>query len=281
VIEASGGQPNDLLDQRHNLMDQAAQLIGANQVPDAYGNISLVLPGGTTLVSSSVAATLTVQGNASNKGHTDLVFTPADGSAPFVLKQAELGGQIGGLLSARDGALGTASTDLDNLAFSFAKTINGQNQAGYDLNGNRGGDVFTVGATSANAAATITLDSALAGDPSLLAAAGATASGPGDATNLQAMVATQSALLSNGLDVQKGMAKIVSDFGTAAADSQNAATFQKSMLQNLQDSRSSISGVSLDDEMVGLLQAQHAYQALAKVITTAGDMLETLIQLKS
>jgi flagellar hook-associated protein 1 FlgK len=95
------------------------------------------------------------------------------------------------------------------------------------------------------------------------------------------MVATQSALLSNGLDVQKGMAKIVSDFGTAAADSQNAATFQKSMLQNLQDSRSSVSGVSLDDEMVGLLQAQHAYQALAKVITTAGDMRETLIQLKS
>lgn len=281
VIEASGGQPNDLLDQRHNLMDQAAQLIGATQVPDAYGNISLVLPGGTTLVSSSVAATLTEQGNATNKGHTDLVFTPADGSAPFVLKQAELGGQIGGLLSARDGALGTASTDLDNLAFSFAKTINGQNQAGYDLNGNRGGDVFTVGATSANAAATITLDSALAGDPSLLAAAGATASGPGDATNLAAMVATQSAPLSNGLDVQKGMAKIVSDFGTAAADSQNAATFQKTMLQNLQDSRSSISGVSLDDEMVGLLQAQHAYQALAKVITTAGDMLDVLMQLKS
>ena len=281
VIEASGGQPNDLLDQRHNLMDQAAQLIGATQVPDAYGNISLVLPGGTTLVSSSVAATLTVQGNATNKGHTDLVFTPADGSAPFVLKQAELGGQIGGLLSARDGALGTASTDLDNLAFSFAKTINGQNQAGYDLNGNRGGNVFTLGATPANTANTITLDSALASDPSLLAAAGAAISGPGDATNLAAMVATQSAPLSNGLDVQKGLAKIVSDFGTAAADSQNAATFNKSMLQNLQDTRASVSGVSLDDEMVGLLQAQHAYEALAKVITTAADMLETLIQLKS
>jgi flagellar hook-associated protein 1 FlgK len=280
VIEASGGQPNDLLDQRHNLMDQAAQLIGATQVPDAYGNISLVLPGGTTLVSSSSAATLTVQGNATNKGHTDLVFTPADGSAPVVLKQSELGGQIGGLLSARDGALGTASTDLDNLAFSFATTINGQNQAGYDLNGNRGGNVFTVGATPANAAATITLDPALASNPSLLAAAGAAASGPGDATNLAAMVATQSAPLANGLDVQKGMAKIVSDFGTAAADSQNAASFSKSMLQNLQDTRSSVSGVSLDDEMVGLMQAQHAYQALAKVITTAGDMLDTLMQLK-
>jgi len=33
--------------------------------------------------------------------------------------------------------------------------------------------------------------------------------------------------------------------------------------------------------MVGLMQSQHAYEALAKVITTAESMLETLIQLKS
>jgi flagellar hook-associated protein FlgK len=70
---------------------------------------------------------------------------------------------------------------------------------------------------------------------------------------LQAMVDTQSLPLSNGLDVQKGMAKIVSDFGTASADAQNAAAFNKSMLQNLQDARNSVSGVSLDDEMVGLI----------------------------
>jgi flagellar hook-associated protein 1 FlgK len=280
VIESSGGEPNDLLDQRHNLMDQAAQLIGATQVPDAYGNISLVLPGGTTLVSASSAATLTVKGDPANKGHTNLVFTPADGSAPVVLKQSELGGQIGGLLSARDGALGTASTDLDTLAFDFARGINAQNRAGFGLDGSAGGDVFSSGSTSANAAATITLDPALASNPSLLAAASSATTVPGDATNLQAMVATQSAPLSNGLNVQKGMAKIVSDFGTATLDSKNAATFDKSMLQHLQDTRNSVSGVSLDDEMVGLMQAQHAYLALAKVITTAGGMLDTLMQLK-
>jgi len=279
VAEASGGQPNDLLDQRHNLMDQAAQLIGATQVPDASGNISLVLPGGTTLVSSSVAATLSVQSDPTNKGHTDVVFTPADGSAPVVLKQSELGGQIGGLLSARDGALGQASTDLDTLAFDFATMVNARNHAGFDLNGNQGGDVFTVGATLANAAATIALDPALASNPSLLAAAGSATSGPGDATNLQSMVATQSTPLANGLDVQKGMAKIVSDFGTEASDAQNASSFDTTMLQNLQDMRNSASGVSLDDEMVGLMQSQHAYEALAKVITTTQTLLDTLMQM--
>jgi len=280
VIEASGGQPNDLLDQRHNLMDQAAQLIGARQVPDAYGNMSLVLAGGTTLVSSSSAATLTLQGDSANKGHLDLVFTPSDGSATVVLKQSELGGQIGGLLSARDEALESASTALDTLAFDFATAINTQNRAGFALDGSAGGDVFSLGATSNGAAATIALDSAMASNPSLLAAASSPSTVPGDATNLQAMIATQSAPLSNGLDVQKGMAKIVSDFGTAAADSQNAAAFDKSMVKNLEDARASVSGVSLDEEMVGLMQSQHAYQALARVITTAAELLDTLMQLK-
>ena len=280
VIEASGGEPNDLLDQRHNLMDQAAQLIGASQVPDAYGNISLVLPGGTTLVSSSSAATLTLQGNDTNKGHSDLVFAPADGSAPVVLPQSELGGQIGGLLSARDGALGTASTRVDNLALTFARAVNAQSHAGFALDGSGGGDVFHVAATPYGAAATLTIDPALARNPSLLAAAGSAISGPGDATNLQAMVGTQSAPIFGGLDVQTEMAGIVSDFGTAAADSENAAAFDKSMLTNLEDTRASVSGVSLDEEMVGLMQAQHAYQALAKVITTTAELLDTLMQLK-
>jgi flagellar hook-associated protein 1 FlgK len=277
TAEASGGQPNDLLDQRHNLMDQAAQLIGATQVPDAYGNISLVLPGGTTLVSGTSAASLTLQSSATNKGHLDIVFTPSDGSAPVVIKQADLGGQIGGLISARDGVLGQASTDLDTLAFDFATKLNAQNRAGSDLNGNPGGDLFSIGATSTNAAANITIDPAMAANPALLAAAGPATSSPGDATNLAAMVSTQSALLSNQLSATQGLAKIVSDFGTATSDAQNAASFSGSALQSLQNARSSASGVSLDDEMVSLTQEEHAYEAMAKVINVAGSLLDTLI----
>jgi len=97
-------------------------------VPDAYGNISLVLPGGTTLVSASAAATLTIQGDNANKGHVDLVFTPADGSAPFVLKPVRSGWASWRPAGGARRSPGTASTDLDTLAFSFAKTINGQNQ---------------------------------------------------------------------------------------------------------------------------------------------------------
>jgi flagellar hook-associated protein 1 FlgK len=218
-----------------------------------------------------------MQSDPTNKGHLDILFSPSDGSAPVVIKQSDLGGQIGGLVSARDGVLGQASTDLDTLAFDFARKVNAQNRAGFDLNGNQGGDVFTIGVASSNAAASITVDSAMAANPSLLAAASLPTSGPGDASNLAAMVSTQSALLSNNLDVTQGMARIVSDFGAAALDAQNAVSFNGSVLQGLQNARNSASGVSLDDEMVSLTQEQHAYEAMAKVINAAGSLLDTLI----
>jgi flagellar hook-associated protein 1 FlgK len=281
VIEAGGVQPTDLLDQRHNLMDQMAKLIGTTQVPDAYGNINMVLPGGVTLVSASIAATLKVQGNSDNKGHVDIVFTPPDASSPVVLKEAEVGGQIGGLLSARDLDLGPTSTDLDTLAFEFANVVNAQNHAGYDLYGNLGGDIFVVGPDSERAATTIALNADLLRDPSLLGAAAAATDVPGDSSNLQLMVATQHTALSNGLDVQKGLAKIVSDFGVSSSDARNASTFDKSVLSNLEDARTSVSGVAIDDEMVNLMQVQHSFTALSKVVQAGDELLKTLMQIKS
>ncbi len=279
-MAAGGAQPTDLLDQRHNLMDQMAQLIGTTQVPDAYGNISLVLPGGVTLVSAGIAATLSLEGDNTNKGHLNVVTTPSAGQAPVVLNQAEMGGQVAGLLSARDFDLGPTSRDLDTLAYDFARALNAQNRAGFDLNGNAGGDLFVVGATSEDAAATIALNPDLLRDSSLLAAAASADTVPGDASNLQLMVASQHMTLSSGLDVQKGMAKIVSDFGVAALDAKNAASFDQSALQSLENARNSVSGVSIDEEMVNLMQVQHSFTALSKVVEAGNNLLDILMNMK-
>ncbi|MCL1905662.1 MAG: flagellar hook-associated protein FlgK [Clostridiales bacterium] len=50
-----------------------------------------------------------------------------------------------------------------------------------------------------------------------------------------------------------------------------------SNLLNLDNNRTSISGVSLDEEMTNMIKYQHSYDASARMITTMDEMLETLI----
>ncbi len=277
----SGRTPNDLLDVRQNDLDQLAQMLGTRAVPDDHSNVSVVLPGGTALVSGAVAATLSTQTNPANRGHFDVVFTPMDGSQPTALKAGDLGGQIGGLINARDDVLGTAESSLDTLAYDFATTVNTQHEAGYALDGSTGNDLFAALANSTGAAANIAVDPTTYANPSLIAAAGSSptspTSGPGDSTNLQAIIGTESTQLSTGLNVQDGMAKITSDYGIAVSTVNDSSEFDKNLLSDLTNARESASGVSVDDELTKLMQAQTSYNALTKVVTTTNTLLNTLM----
>ena len=154
----SGRTPNDLLDVRQNDLDQLAQMLGARAVPDDHSNVNVVLPGGTALVSGAVAAKLSTQTNPANRGHYDVVFKPMDGSQPTALKASDMGGQIGGLIDARDDVLGNAECSLDTLAYDFSTTVNKQHEVGYALDGTTGNDLFAALANSTGAAANIAVD---------------------------------------------------------------------------------------------------------------------------
>ncbi len=54
----------------------------------------------------------------------------------------------------------------------------------------------------------------------------------------------------------------------------------EAMVNQLTDMRDSFSGVSLDEEMINLMTSQSAYAAAAKLITTADEMLDTLLNMK-
>jgi flagellar hook-associated protein 1 FlgK len=55
--------------------------------------------------------------------------------------------------------------------------------------------------------------------------------------------------------------------------------YQSSMVAQLDNYRESISGVSLDEEMINLIKFQHAYDAAAKLITTVDELLNTVINM--
>lgn len=58
------------------------------------------------------------------------------------------------------------------------------------------------------------------------------------------------------------------------------ADYNKTLTKELEQQSASISGVNLDEEMTALIKFQHSYTAAAKLITTADQMLQTLLSLK-
>ena len=69
----------------------------------------------------------------------------------------------------------------------------------------------------------------------------------------------------------------IDKLGVAASAAISEVSTQTNILNNLENSRDSVSGVSLDEEMANLIQYQHAYSANAKVISTVGELLDVII----
>ena len=73
---------------------------------------------------------------------------------------------------------------------------------------------------------------------------------------------------------------IVSDVGVATSRNRESMGQAKDIQTQLSKFRDQISGVSIDEETANLLQFQHAFDASAKVIQIADEMLKTVLELK-
>jgi len=260
------------------MQDELAELTGATPVPNGQGDISMVLASGTALVSEDQAATLSVIPDPANRGHLAIQATLADGSGPVGVTLSN--GTLGGVLEARDVSLKAAEDSVDQLAFDFANAMNTVHQAGFDLNGTTGHDLFTVSATALGAASTLTVEAALAADPDMISASATAAGVPGDATNVFALIAVENQALSSGKPAEGTLSRIIADFGSASQRAKAMAAQEAALRDNLVTMRESASGVSIDEELIEMTRSQRAFEAVTKVITAADEMLQTLMNLR-
>ena len=154
---ASGsGQPNTLLDERNSDIEQLSQLTGATPVQTNGTSLSVFMPGGSALVSGFTAGTLSTVSDPTNDGLLSLQFTPSGSETAQAVTNA--GGEIGGLISSRDGAMATAQSQVDQLAYDLAGAVNTVQQNGYGSDGTQSAtSFFDVGSTVAGAAAAFTV----------------------------------------------------------------------------------------------------------------------------
>jgi flagellar hook-associated protein 1 FlgK len=142
--EAAGGTPpSDLLDRRDQLVQQLSEQVGVTT--SAQGNsINIFTGNGQTLVSGSTALALKAAPDPYDPTRINVVSQTG-----ATLDGQLQGGSLGGLLDYRSSVLEPARNQLGRVAIAFANTINAQHRQGMDLNGQLGGDLFSLPAPQA------------------------------------------------------------------------------------------------------------------------------------
>ncbi|MFZ3040395.1 MAG: flagellar hook-associated protein FlgK [Thiobacillus sp.] len=162
---ASGKPPNDLLDQRDQLVLDLNKEIKATVVKQSDGGYNIFIGSGQPLVVGVKTFGLTTAIAPSDPQKLEVAYQTAGGNV-IVGASSLGGGKLGGLLEFRSKTLEPAQKSLDDLAIGLAATFNAQHRLGQDLDGNLGGDFFTVTAGTGAAGFAVAI-----GDPRQIAAA--------------------------------------------------------------------------------------------------------------
>jgi len=139
----SQGPPNDLLDQRDNLIDQLSQHIGISTVAQSDGSVSVFIGNGQPLVIGTTAATLTAGPDQYGSGQQQIFMQTNSGNVDVTSSLS--GGTVGGLLQFREQMLVPAHNALGQAAVTLTNLVNNQNAAGLDQTGAIGAALLAVG----------------------------------------------------------------------------------------------------------------------------------------
>jgi flagellar hook-associated protein 1 FlgK len=259
-----GDQPNDLMDERDRRLDELGRLAGATSSLQDNGEVLVSIGGHALVVGHGFFGVEAVP----DPGNEQLVaLTWEDGQA-----FSPPGGEIAGLLDARNEIILQQKLGLDDLAAALAGRVNTLHRTGYGLNGDTGLDFFD-GTTALGLRVSTDVV-----DPASIATASA-ADSPGDGSLAAAIAAVQRELLMGGGTATLGQAhlNLVGSLGLATQSAQNAQRDYTQVADSLQAQRESVTGVSLDEEAARLVQAQRAFQAAARMLTAIDEMLDRVI----
>lgn len=140
-VQTSGLQPpNDLLDQRDQIVSTLNRLVGVSVLKDAATGDYNVFMAGNQLVAGSIARPLVAQASQYDPARID-VFDPSGNTS--LSSNAQIAGQLGALLDYRSQVLDVTQNSFGRIAIAMADGINALHTTGRDAAGTLGLDFFT------------------------------------------------------------------------------------------------------------------------------------------
>ncbi len=137
--------PNDLLDQRDQLISELSQEVRVSTLTQSDGALNVFIGSGQSLVVGNQASTLRAVTSAADPTALEVAYYNVNSGTLSAIPQSSLqGGNLGGYLSVRQDVLDPAVNAIGRIAMGMADSFNQQQQQGIDLQGALGGSLFVL-----------------------------------------------------------------------------------------------------------------------------------------
>jgi flagellar hook-associated protein 1 FlgK len=262
---ASGGSPNDLLDQRDQAISDLSKLVNVDTHASNDGTMSVYV-GNFTLVDQVGSTKFPTAFNAGSS-------TVTDANATWSITSGKLKGLF-------DNANQVASYkgQLDNLANTLRTQVNALHSAGFTSTGATGQNFFND-SNPQTGAVDFALDAAVDASPSNIAIGNSSAAGDGSAA-LAISAIRDSKIASLGNRTSEAFyGDLTSTVGRDVSVAKNGVNTANSLSEQIDAQVQDVAGVNLDEEMSHMLQFQRSYQAAAKVLNTMDSIMGDLINI--
>lgn len=145
AAQGNGQSPNDLLDQRDQLIRELNQYIQTSQIPADDGTVGVFVAGSQPLVMATTASELSLQVAKEFPGSGQMaLYIQRQGTQVELNEQMLGGGEMQGLLRFANQDMAEGRNLLGRLAQGMAMTMNEQHKLGLTLDGEFGKDLFAV-----------------------------------------------------------------------------------------------------------------------------------------
>lgn len=141
----AGASPNDLLDQRDQLVSELNKVVGVEVSVQDGGTYNITMANGYSLVQGSSARQLAAVPSHADPSRVTVAYVDATAGEIEISEKLLTSGTLGGMLTFRSQDLDQSRNTLGQLALAFADAFNKQHQAGFDATGAKGEGFFAIG----------------------------------------------------------------------------------------------------------------------------------------
>lgn len=267
IFQASqgGSSANDLLDKRDRLLNDLSKITSVKVQKDQRG-VATVYVGGVFAVNMDAVTEFKVV----KREDGSMELRTVTGNVKAVINQ----GEMAGLVTTYNDKLNDYTDKIDKMMSIMVEEVNAIHEKGYTIDaapqtGIKFFDGYENGRLKINKRVVL--------DPLKIAVSSDGTSGNGEYAVSLANLKDKKSI--DGMSIMEYYGNIVNDIGNAVNSSNSKAESTDLVLQQLQSQKDSVTAVSIDEEMTNILSYQKSFNASAKMIKIADEMMQTLLNM--